>query len=325
MNIHDSGYKILFSNRTIFRQLIQTFVEEEWVQRLDFARAVRIDKSFVSEEYQESEADLIYQVPLLGGVGAVIFYLLIEFQSTVERFMALRSADYLTSFYQDYRRSDSRVKLLPQIFPIVLYNGSDRWNAPETLAALMEQHVDLGDFGVQARYFPIIINQMPLAKLAAELNVVSTIFMAEAHYDSHRVVEKIVELYDQEDPLAVSLLANWFMQMATHKRIPREDRALLEQEIRSRKELETMLVDALKKEDEMKRQIWLKEGIEIGEARGEARGEVRGKALGKAERERQIARAMIANDYPVASIAHLLAISEEDVMRLLAEDENGAA
>jgi hypothetical protein len=37
MNIHDSGYKRLFSNRTIFRQLVQTFIEEDWVDRLDFA------------------------------------------------------------------------------------------------------------------------------------------------------------------------------------------------------------------------------------------------------------------------------------------------
>ena len=48
MNIHDSGYKKLFENRTIFRQLVQTFVEEEWVQELDFERAERIDKSFRS-------------------------------------------------------------------------------------------------------------------------------------------------------------------------------------------------------------------------------------------------------------------------------------
>jgi hypothetical protein len=44
MNIHDSGYKRLFSNRTIFRQLIETFVEEEWVQLLDFERADTINK-----------------------------------------------------------------------------------------------------------------------------------------------------------------------------------------------------------------------------------------------------------------------------------------
>lgn len=36
--IHNSDYKRLFSNKTIFRQLIKTFIEEEWVSRLDFAR-----------------------------------------------------------------------------------------------------------------------------------------------------------------------------------------------------------------------------------------------------------------------------------------------
>lgn len=30
MNIHDSGYGTLFRNRTIFRQLIETFVDEPW-------------------------------------------------------------------------------------------------------------------------------------------------------------------------------------------------------------------------------------------------------------------------------------------------------
>ena len=64
MNIHDSGYKRIFSNLTLFRDLVQSFVEEEWVVHLDFARAERVDKSFVSEHYKETEADLIYRVPL---------------------------------------------------------------------------------------------------------------------------------------------------------------------------------------------------------------------------------------------------------------------
>ena len=67
MNIHDSGYKRLFSNRTIFRQLVQTFVEEDWVDQLDFARAERVEKSFVSEHYKETEADIIYKVPIKAG------------------------------------------------------------------------------------------------------------------------------------------------------------------------------------------------------------------------------------------------------------------
>ncbi len=34
--IHDKGYKKLFSNKVIFRQLLETFVDETWIKDLDF-------------------------------------------------------------------------------------------------------------------------------------------------------------------------------------------------------------------------------------------------------------------------------------------------
>lgn len=317
MNIHDSGYKRLFSNRTIFRQLIETFVEEEWVQMLDFDRARTIDKSFIAEHYKETEADLIYHVPLRNRVEAVIFYLLIEFQSTVERFMPLRTGNYLLDFYMDYWQNFGDAQPLPPVFPIVLYNGSEKWTAPDTLRELIDQTVDLGDFGVQVRHLPIIINRVPLEMLLVEANIVSTLFLAEAHYDRRMVVDQLVDLYERNDPHAVSLLANWFRQMTVNKRIPAEDYALLEQVYRSREELKTMLVEALLKEEEELGRKWLEQGIAIGEARGEATGE----ATGEARRNRQIARTMAANDYSVATIAHLLGVSEEEVERLLSDEQ----
>ena len=119
--IHDSGYKKLFSNRVIFRQLIETFVPEVWVKDLDFGQCETIDKSFVSEHYKETESDLIYKVKLKG--RDVYLILLLEFQSTVDRFMVLRVLNYLTNFYMDYVDSQEEVDLLPPVFPIVLYNG----------------------------------------------------------------------------------------------------------------------------------------------------------------------------------------------------------
>jgi hypothetical protein len=35
-NIHDSGYKKLFSTHTIFRQLVETFIQAAWVSEIDF-------------------------------------------------------------------------------------------------------------------------------------------------------------------------------------------------------------------------------------------------------------------------------------------------
>lgn len=46
-NIHDSGYKKLFSNHTIFRQLVETFVHEDWVKELDFSVCETVDISTI--------------------------------------------------------------------------------------------------------------------------------------------------------------------------------------------------------------------------------------------------------------------------------------
>jgi len=121
--IHDSGYKLLFSNRTIFRQLMENFVDQPWVAQLDFDRAEKVDKSFIDEAYQERESDVIYRVPL--GKDEIYIYVLLEFQSTVDQLMALRVLNYVVSLYMELTRNP-RAKKLPSIFLIVLYNRDGR-------------------------------------------------------------------------------------------------------------------------------------------------------------------------------------------------------
>jgi hypothetical protein len=59
--ILDSGYKKLFSHKVIFRQLIETFVKEDWVKDLDFDSCQTVDKSFVPDQYRKTESDIIYK------------------------------------------------------------------------------------------------------------------------------------------------------------------------------------------------------------------------------------------------------------------------
>jgi len=99
-NIHDSGYKKLFANRTFLRQLLETFVDEPWVKELDFEQAETLDKSFVADHYKATESELIYKVKLQG--RTVYIYLLLEFQSSVDRYMAVRVNYYILAFYMDY-------------------------------------------------------------------------------------------------------------------------------------------------------------------------------------------------------------------------------
>jgi len=212
--------------------------------------------------------------------------------------MALRVGQYLLSAKSDLQRLHKNTTFLPQIFPIVLYNGKERWTAPARLSELEENVVDLGEYGVEVHYLPIIENSYSLEHLLKDVNLVSTLFMAEAHYDRHRLVQQLLSLYNENDPAAVSALGNWFRQMTLHKRIPAEDYELLKREYRSKEELQAMIVEAILKEEEK----ILKEGMQIGETRGvqigEARGVQIGEARGKLVAQRQTLLRLLTKRFP---------------------------
>ena len=318
--IHDSGYKRLFSNKTIFRQLIQTFVEEDWVPRLDFERAERLDKSFVSEHYKDTEADIIYKVPLNDTDKVMYLCLLIEFQSTVQRFMVLRSLQYKCNFYMDFVLSNKDVRglMLPAMFQLVLYNGDDKWTAPDNIDQVIETEVDLGQYGLHFEHLVIAENAYGKEWLAKIDNIIATLFLAEAHYDLPLLLEKLLSLYDTEpDRQALQIFINWFRQLAAHGRLQQTDFAQIEAQDLSREEVKSMLINALEREREVIRQ----EGIDIGKKEGIDIGKKEGIDIGKKkgiqERNRQIAHAMIANGFTPPTIAQLLDLPLPEIEALL--------
>ena len=259
MNIHDSGYKKLFSNRTIFRQLIETFVNQEWVHSLDFDTCEPLDKSFISEHYKETESDLIYKIQSQD--REVYIYILIEFQSTVDPFMALRVLNYITNFYMDFLVNNKSVQKLPAVFPIVLYNGEARWTAPVNLSELIEQTPPLGAFALDFQYFLIAENRYSQEALLKIRNIVSTLFLAESYYDVKVLEVELLNLFSSErDRQAVSLFLNWFKQLAFHGRLESDDYESLESIYRTEEEVKTMLVTALERERQQIFQSGLREG-----------------------------------------------------------------
>ena len=303
MNIHDSGYKKLFSNRTIFRQLLETFVDQEWVNTLDFDTCEPVDKSFISEHYKETESDLIYKIQCHD--REVYIYILLEFQSTVDEFMALRVLNYITNFYMDFLTNHRDVKKLPAVFPIVLYNGKAPWTAPLNLSELIEGTPPLGKFAIGFEHFLIAENQFGKEALLKIRNIVSTLFLAESNYDSETLEAELLNLFSSEaDKQAVSLFLNWFRQMATHGRIDPEDYQSMEYIYRNREEVKTMLVTAIEEERRRVFQNGLREGKQEGILEGEQKGRI------------ETAKRMLAKGMELTVIAEVTSLPEAQILQL---------
>ncbi len=98
MTHHDNSYKLLFSHPRMVRDLLTGFVKEAWVEQLDFTSLEKVSGSYVTDELRDRENDIIWRIRW--GKNWLYVYLLLEFQSSVDRFMAVRIMSYVGLLYQ---------------------------------------------------------------------------------------------------------------------------------------------------------------------------------------------------------------------------------
>jgi len=108
---HDHSYKLLFSHHEMMADLLQGFVTAEWVRDVDLATLEHVHSSHVSDDLREREDDIIWRVRWQD--DWLYIYLLVEFQSTVYRFMAARFMTYEGLLYEGLIRSQ---QLTPRDF-----------------------------------------------------------------------------------------------------------------------------------------------------------------------------------------------------------------
>ncbi|WP_050984771.1 Rpn family recombination-promoting nuclease/putative transposase [Thiorhodococcus drewsii] len=86
------------------RDLLRGFVPGDWVQGLDLTTLERCSGSYVTDDLRDRADDLVWR--LRWGSDWLYLYLLLEFQSTVDPWMALRIQTYIGLLYQDLIRAD---------------------------------------------------------------------------------------------------------------------------------------------------------------------------------------------------------------------------
>ncbi len=119
-------------------QLLREFVEDPWVGELDLDEMQRVNARFHGRAGRRRDSDVIWRIPMRAG-GDAYLLLLLEFQSKIDRFMAVRVMVYAGLLWQQLVQEkrltpDGR---LPPVFPVVIYNGDPRWHAPDALAPLI--------------------------------------------------------------------------------------------------------------------------------------------------------------------------------------------
>jgi hypothetical protein len=190
----DAGYKLLFSAPEVVRDLVLGFIPDAWLQGLDYATLEKVPCSFVADDLRQRSDDVVWRVK--AGEDWLYLYILIEFQSHVDPFMAVRLLVYVGLLYQDLlRRQEVRPgHPLPPVLPIVLYNGGQTWTAATDLAALLPRVPGLvANYLPQLKYLLIDENRYGEEELAAMRNLVAAIIRFE-HPANDRALLGLIDL-----------------------------------------------------------------------------------------------------------------------------------
>ncbi|HEX5750112.1 MAG TPA: Rpn family recombination-promoting nuclease/putative transposase [Archangium sp.] len=108
------------------------------VSEVDWTSLRREPVSVVDPELRETESDLLFTARLRTG-QPLLLYVLLEHQSSVDSWMALRMLRYVVRQVERWRQEHPESTRLPVIIPLVMYHGADGvWTAPRRVEDLFE-------------------------------------------------------------------------------------------------------------------------------------------------------------------------------------------
>lgn len=193
---HDSGYKQLFGHPQMVRDLLRAFVPGPWLKGARFDTLERLNASFVSDTQQHRHSDMVWRLRV--GQRWVWVYLLLEFQSTPDRWMAIRMMAYLSLLAQNLiEQKQLQQGKLPALIPLVLYNGQARWTAPTDVNLCFAPSLPgLARFRPRLAYHLVDQTRLQRSPSTEVRNLVEAVFELERSSD-FETVSRLIEALQQ--------------------------------------------------------------------------------------------------------------------------------
>lgn len=167
---HDASYKHLFSSPKVVRHLVEGFIPDEEIKRLDFSTLERMNASYVSEDLRERADDVVWRVRT--EEDWLYLYFLIEFQSGENAY------------------SDEALAGLKNVVAATI--RLERQQSPRDLARFIEAlHRWFADDAELERILSVWIREYLLRDLRPELNVPEAHDLGQNHHATGRTIQAV--------------------------------------------------------------------------------------------------------------------------------------
>jgi predicted transposase YdaD len=202
---HDMMVRAVLSDLAEATSFLQTHLPQEVSQALSWSTLKLLEGSFVDEHLRESEADILYEVQHVSGEASVWVYILLEHQSTPDRWMRFRLLKYCCRIWDLSFREYPDQRELPAIVPLVFYQGERRWSYSSEFADLFAESVR--DWPGVPRFSHGLIDQSGLQpdEVQGELKTqLMQLVMLAAYHPALAWMEQVARLLGSLSSLAPS-------------------------------------------------------------------------------------------------------------------------
>ena len=290
---YDASYKGFFAQR---RTVADTLLgaARGIARHLDFSTLERLPASFVTENLGQRHADMLWRIRTTDAEWLYLMVLL-EFQSTIDRRMALRMTDYTVRVLRGLGRDELGPRNeYPVVLPVVVYNGEQRWTAATDIRDLFGRvPMELLGYLPRHRYLLIAVQELDPGALPDD-SVLAMIARLEQASTPEAVEELVAPLAKVLRQIAEPELAETFrgwIRLVVLRRFGSRGRELTHKLDKEEEGQMTTLLDRARQWGEERDQLWLEKGI----------------AKGRIEGERELVHRMVTRRFGPRTAEHVLA------------------
>ena len=322
---HDKYFYSVFSDPEDAAGLLRSCLPQELARTLRWSTLARQPSRFVSDDWRGREADLLFSVEREGSGPPVLVYVLLEHQSTPDRWMRLRLLNYCLMAWMQWHREHEQETQLPLIVPVVFYQGAEPWRFSRQFAELVAGAES--DPGWVPQFEHLLIDQTEqnpesvegtLVARLAQLAMMTEYRRAGREELLNQLVRLVETLYQDTGIEGVALHVEYVLLALKTNEQQRAFEEALRRTVPGRGgEIMTYVHEMID------------EGRREGELKGRREGELKGRREGRQEGELrgqlQTIEGFLGRDVPWSTIEAATGIDEATFRRLKQHlDDNGA-
>ena len=264
----DTTSKLILSFTVVFVDMLRGFVEQPWLKHVDLSSIEQLKTDHTSDKGVTRLNDVIWKIRKRNGEPLYVVVML-EIQSNVDHFMAVRMNMYVGLLYDMLQRSGQiKGSKLPHVVPLVLYGGERKWNAPLQLRQLIDDDLPgMECYSNQFNYHLVSVRDCEELD-PSRRNVADAWFRAlrvRDYSSASAALKQLIDVLDGPEHVRLrATITKWFLDVVLGTFLPEKELGEL-QKSKDIAEVRQMLSENIVK--------WSDEWIAKGEARGKAEGQ----------------------------------------------------